>query len=104
MSEKKHWSVELRSECSRYGYGKCETRKCLIRGGYPGHGPVDNRIATCPAFEAVETWYELSMLVRWGPAGIAIDANKMAAQAPASPAQTEKAPGTNPQGLDASEL
>ena len=38
--------------CSRVDHGQCLTRRCALRGGYPGSGGYDPAISTCPVFEA----------------------------------------------------
>lgn len=45
-------SIWLTEQCNRYAKGQCLTRRCLIRGGYSGTGPVeDPDCATCEAME-----------------------------------------------------
>ena len=42
----------LAEQCNRWANGQCLTRRCLLRGGYSGSGPVDNPdCATCEAKE-----------------------------------------------------
>lgn len=38
-------------QCNRYVNGFCTTRKCFIRGGYSGSGPVGDAMATCEEHE-----------------------------------------------------
>ena len=42
-----HWE----ERCNRTTNGFCSTRRCLVRGGYCGSGPVDYSIATCEEYE-----------------------------------------------------
>ena len=42
-----HWE----KQCNRYVNGTCMTRRCLVRGGYCGSGPVDYSTATCEEHE-----------------------------------------------------
>lgn len=43
----------LKEQCNRYANGQCQTRRCLVRGGYAGAGSVDYGAATCQNHEAV---------------------------------------------------
>ena len=48
-----------KSSCERHIYGRCSTRRCLVRGGYT-KPPVDYDIATCEAHETVLALIELA--------------------------------------------
>ncbi|MBA3670251.1 MAG: hypothetical protein H0W71_09375 [Sphingomonas sp.] len=53
MTDKATSLVEhLERQCNRHALGKCMTRKCLLRGGYSGTGPVGDVVATCEEHEA----------------------------------------------------
>lgn len=52
------WSKD---QCSRLLHGQCSTRRCLMRGGYPGRGEVDCGMATCEPFEVSQ----LLAAARW---------------------------------------
>lgn len=52
-------SIWLTEQCNRYAKGQCLTRRCLIRGGYSGTGPVeDPDCATCEAKEIAAALHE----------------------------------------------
>lgn len=42
-----HWE----RGCNRYVNGQCHSRRCLMRGGYSGTGPVKYCDATCEEHE-----------------------------------------------------
>ncbi len=44
-------SLWLKEQCSRLLHGQCSTRRCLVRGGYGGKGPVNLDGATCEPYE-----------------------------------------------------
>lgn len=43
----------LKDQCNRHTNGICQTRGCLVRGGYDGVGPVNYAKATCEAHEVL---------------------------------------------------
>lgn len=49
----------IRAQCNRYENGQCQTRSCLMRGGWAQGKPVDYETATC---DAHETLVELEQL------------------------------------------
>lgn len=52
----------LKEQCNRYVNGQCQTRRCLVRGGYEGAGSVDYEVATCEYHEAVQAVEKLVAL------------------------------------------
>lgn len=52
--------LEARAEywegrCNRLNYGACQTRACLVRGGWKRGDPVDYDLATCETRESCNT-------------------------------------------------
>ena len=48
--------VWLKERCNRYTNGQCQTRWCLVRGGYAS-GPPDYEAATCEPHEILQALY-----------------------------------------------